>query len=91
MAEWDTIEGFKYPNGSIFDALNGAGIKWRLYNDRKDDDGSNAHNQGGSIAQVAAIKGIRLDMIHSLSKFAQDLAAAYPSQYTFIEPITEIF
>lgn len=79
LAEWDTIDGFKYPKGSIYDLLNAADIKWRLCSDRKD-------NPGGNIAQVAAIKGIRLDLVHSMATFASDLKAAYPSQYTFIEP-----
>src|SRR6185312_5827831 len=82
MAEWDTIDGFQYPNGSIYDALNNAGIKWRLYNDQK----GGPDSLGGSIAQVAALKGIRLDLVHSLAKFASDLKATYPYQYTFIEP-----
>ena len=86
LAEWDTIEGFSYPNGSIYDALNRAGIKWRLYNDNKDAESDKPENRGGSIAQVAAIRGIRLDLVKSLTDFASDLQAAYPYQYTFIEP-----
>jgi len=86
LAEWDTIEGFTYPNGSIYDALNRASIKWRLYNDNKDADNDKPENRGGSIAQVAALKGIRLDLVKSLKDFASDLQAAYPYKYTFIEP-----
>jgi phospholipase C len=86
MAEWDTIDGFEYPNGSIYDALNAAGIKWRLYNDRKGSGTAQSDNLGGSIAQVAALKGIRLDMIQSVATFASDLKKPYPYQYTFIEP-----
>jgi phospholipase C len=86
MAEWDTIEGFSYPKGSIYDALNGAGIKWRLYNDNKDAESESPENRGGSIAQVASIKGIRLDLVKSLVDFASDLQGSYPYRYTFIEP-----
>jgi phospholipase C len=37
MAGWETPGfGFTYPHGSVFDALSGAGLTWRIYNDDTD-------------------------------------------------------
>ena len=30
---WETFDGFRYANGSIFDALHASGHRWRRYND----------------------------------------------------------
>jgi phospholipase C len=85
MAEWDTIDGFAYPHGSIYDALAKNGLQWRLYNDRNDVS-ADPQDRLGEIAQVAALKGIHLTDVKSLAQFASDLQAGYPYQYTFIEP-----
>jgi len=88
MIEWETVDGFTYPNGSIFDALNKAGIPWRIYNDDhniySDDPGNGSI--AGAISLVSSIKGINLWNVHSLSGFAADLQNPYPHKYTFIEP-----
>ncbi len=80
MAEWETVDGFRYPNGSIFDALNARKIPWRLYHDT---DGPIE----GAISLVSALHGIELSSVHELSRLASDVqSGTYPYQYTFIEP-----
>lgn len=88
ITEWETVSGFTYPNGSIFDALNNAGIQWRIYNDNQDqfsDDPQNG-SVAGAIPQVSSLKNVTLLDINSLSHFASDLQSPYPYKYTFIEP-----
>jgi phospholipase C len=80
ITEWETIDGFRYPNGSIFDAMNAKDITWRLYHDT-------SGPIEGSISQVSAIHNIELWDVHELSTFESDVQAnSYPYQYTFIEP-----
>lgn len=80
IAEWESVDGFRYPNGSIFDAMNAKGITWRLYHD------TNGPVEG-SVSQVSSIHNIELWDVHELSTFKSDIqSAAYPYQYTFIEP-----
>ncbi|MBV9174336.1 MAG: phosphoesterase [Chloroflexi bacterium] len=92
---WETFEGFRYTNGSIFELLHASGHRWRLYNDnhnRYSDDPSGPEF-GGWISQVASLKGISQLDIRSMDDFASDLQAmtpdglpAYTEVYTFIEP-----
>jgi phospholipase C len=83
--EWETLHGFKFRNGTIFDLLEKqvtvpAGNKpWRLYRGRK-------APLIGSIPCVAALKGIHLWDTHPYENFKADLGADYPYAYTFIEP-----
>ena len=80
MVEWETVSGFAYPRGSIFDALNAHRIKWKIY---VDESGPVA----GGIPQVAAIKGIFWHVnTDDFANFANDLQGPYPYGYTFIEP-----
>lgn len=82
MAGWETVDGFQYRNGSIYDALNNAKIPWRIYYD-------DTLNNAGSIPQVASLKGISLaDVIDvkGIGSMQSDLGSAYPYRYTFIEP-----
>lgn len=79
---WESVHGFEYRSGSIFDALDQANIPWRIYHDTS---GTTA----GSIPQVTALKGISLAdplAVKSLDAFAGDVASGYPYRYTFIEP-----
>jgi phospholipase C len=75
IAEWDTVDGFSFPNGTIFDRMNGANVKWKLY-------------AGDDFPMVGALKGINLVTdISDYSDFASDVGQAdYPASYTFIEP-----
>lgn len=88
MIEWESVDGFTYPRGSIYDAMKNANIGFRLYNDNHNifsDDPQNG-SVFGAIPQVASLKGIQLTSVHSISNFAADLANNYTAQYTFIEP-----
>ncbi|MFM5948130.1 MAG: alkaline phosphatase family protein [Novosphingobium sp.] len=79
---WESVHGFAYRDGSIFDALDAASIPWRIYHDTS---GTTA----GSIPQVTALKGITLAdplAVKSLDAFASDIGSGYPYRYTFIEP-----
>ncbi|MFZ2726903.1 MAG: alkaline phosphatase family protein [Methylococcaceae bacterium] len=86
--EWFSIDGFEYPNGSIYDALNTAGRPWRLYHDKtglfsdNQEDGSKL----GGIAFVSTIKGIHSLSLKDVLHLPEDLKGDYPYFYTFIEP-----
>jgi phospholipase C len=78
IAEWEGISGFPFPNGTIFDRLNSASIRRRLY-------------AGDDFPMVAAIKGIHLSDIRHYSLFAGDLQqAGYADKYIFIEPSYDV-
>jgi phospholipase C len=80
MAEtlaWETIKGFTYPRGSIFDALGKS--NYRLYQDQ-------TGPLQGRIPIVASIKGINFFDVDNLDHFESDLANGYSTRYTFIEP-----
>ena len=91
---WESIHGFRFSNGSIFEALRNAGHEWRLYNDDKNQfsDDASGPEFGGWISQVASLHGISQLDLHSIDHFAADLnktAAGVPTYtypYTFIEP-----
>jgi phospholipase C len=71
---WETLNGFPFDNGTIFDSMNRANVKWRLY-------------AGDDFPMVAALKGIQLTLIHHYRDLIQDVAHPdYPVSYTFIEP-----
>lgn len=79
-AIWETIDGFKFQNGSIFDAARGflfwkKKLKWRIY-------------AGNKIFTLAhALKGIHIWDIDRYSRFAKDVSGPkYPAQFTWIEP-----
>jgi phospholipase C len=78
ILEWETLNGFRFANGSIFDALELKGIKRCLY-------------AGDDFPMVAALKGIQLGDIRQFSDFAGDLAeSSFPFSYVFIEPSYDI-
>ena len=77
LLEWESVEGFTYPNGSIFDVL-GKG-RCRLYQDE-------TGPALGRVPQVSSLKGISFFDVHDLVDFAADLNGDYPYAYTFIEP-----
>jgi phospholipase C len=72
---WNSVKGFSFPNGTIFDRMNANGLKWRLY-------------KGDDFPMVGALKGINsLTDINDYEHFASDVARSdYPAAYTFIEP-----
>lgn len=82
IAKWETVSGFTYRAGSIFDALDAENIPWRVYHDTNG-------TVAGAIPQVTALKGITLAdplAVKSLDAFASDIGSGYPYRYTFIEP-----
>lgn len=94
-APWETLRGFQYHNGSIYDRLREHHHHWRFYQDKANafSDNPSPPEQGGWISQVAAIKGVSLLDIRSLTKFRQDInevrngVPVYRDiPYTFIEP-----
>lgn len=77
---WETIDGFRFQNGSIFDAGRRflfwkKKLKWRIYS-------------GNKIFTLAhALKGIHIWNIDRYSRFAKDVSDPnYPAQFTWIEP-----
>jgi len=70
---WETLDGFQFAHGTIFDELQRKNVTRRLY-------------AGDDFPMVAALKGIALSDIRPYGDFAQDLQASYPYSYTFIEP-----
>ncbi len=80
MLEWELLEGFTYPHGSIYDAMSSRNVGYRLYHD---DNGP----LEGRVSQVSSLHGIELWDVNDLSGFAADLnSGSYPYAYTFIEP-----
>ena len=81
IAKWETVEGFNYANGSIYDALRNIGVSYRIYTDM-------TGPPVGWVPQVAAIKGIKFEI--NTSRYSDFDSAVkdptYPGGYTFIEP-----
>jgi phospholipase C len=78
IVDWETIGGFQFRGGDIFDELKKNGISWRLY-------------AGDDFPMVAALKGISLLDIRHYSNFSNDLAQpTYPYGYLFIEPSYDV-
>ncbi|MGB8725615.1 MAG: alkaline phosphatase family protein [Terriglobales bacterium] len=78
IVEWETIGGFQFKAGSIFDALKKKGVSRRLY-------------AGDDFPMVAALKGISLFDIRHYSNFASDLGQpTYPYSYVFLEPSYDV-
>jgi len=77
IALWETLSGFRYPNGSVYDRLGNG--NWRLYQDK-------SGPISGQIPQVGALHRINGGDVKDLDRFAADLAGGYTYAYTFIEP-----
>jgi phospholipase C len=73
ISEWETIHGFSFPNGTIFDRLKNKQLPYRLY--------------GPRFPITGGLKGISPFEIRPYARLATDLAdPAYPAVYTVIEP-----
>jgi phospholipase C len=72
--------GIAFEHGTIFDRLDEAGVKWRIYGD-------------DSFPNVALLKGIsRTFDIDEFEDFREDVASSsYNAAYTFIEPSYDPF
>lgn len=82
IIDWETIHGFKFENGHLFDLVNNnTTFGSRIYR------GDNGPSVGG-IPIATALKGINIvDDTIPYSQFASDLSSAtYPWPFTFIEP-----
>jgi phospholipase C len=78
IVRWETVGGFQFKAGSIFDALKKKGVSHRLY-------------AGDDFPMVAALKGISLFDIHHYSELGADLSqGAFPYGYIFIEPSYDV-
>lgn len=76
LLTWEGLDGFSYPNGSIFDALRTkfGSDAWRIY-------------AGSHFPLVCALKGINTFDVRSVDDLAADLqSGAYPYRLTWIEP-----
>jgi phospholipase C len=72
MIRWESVDGFRFQNGSIFDQQNLS--FWRIY-------------AGGDLSITQALKGITVFDITSYASFANDVSLpSYPYQFTYIEP-----
>ncbi len=89
IALWESIDGFTYPNGSIFDALKQANLPYKIYCDweNKYTNIPEKSSHFGKIPQVSSLKGISISETTDMQYFSADLnSCPYDSVYTFIEP-----
>ncbi|MEA2898192.1 MAG: phospholipase [Bradyrhizobium sp.] len=75
IVTWETIAGFQFPRGSIFDALGQRyATGWRIY-------------AGDNFPMATALKGIHHANVTNFRSFATDVGNQdYPWLYTWIEP-----
>ncbi|MGH8765974.1 MAG: alkaline phosphatase family protein, partial [Burkholderiales bacterium] len=78
----DSIGGYDFPAGTIYDRLAAKSLGWRVYH--------------GDTPQIMGIKSIRRHYLNpsrfrSLDKFQRDAAAGDLPEYTFIEPVYDAF
>ncbi|MEA2441689.1 MAG: phospholipase [Thermoleophilaceae bacterium] len=74
LIEWETVKGFSFPNGTVFDRLKHAGRSWKIY-------------AGDWTPGVAALKGIGFWDWSWYTDFADDVGSGdYDVDYTWIEP-----
>lgn len=72
------LDGYEFENGTIYDALDGKDLEWRVYH-------------GDDFPVVGALAGMDLATMatnfHGLDDFASDLKdSSFDSAYVFIEP-----
>jgi phospholipase C len=81
ILEWETVNGFSFPHGSIFDLVNNnTTFGCRIYR-------GDVGNVAGSIPIASALKNIQITDTFKFSNFQQDISqASYPWPLTFIEP-----
>jgi len=80
MSTTETVDGYSFKNGTIFDALKNNGQLFRIV---MDENGP----MGGSVPQVTSLQGLHWPTaVDSLETFGKALQGYYPATYTFIEP-----
>lgn len=77
ILKWESVDGFEYPGGSIYDRLGPD--NFRLFQDK-------SGPLSGRIPQVAALKGISFFDVHRLRHLERELEHGVAARYTFIEP-----
>lgn len=76
----DPLGGFEFENGSIFNHLEKAGVKYRIY----------ACDEFPNVAELSGVS--RTFDIDDFDDFAEDVASeSYDAAYTFIEPSYDVF
>jgi phospholipase C len=74
ILKWETVDGFRLENGTIFDALSKNQLKYHMYS-------------GDEFPMVAALKGVTLFDVHRIDTLVSDLKKGpFPYSYVFIEP-----
>jgi phospholipase C len=74
IVEWETLDGFAFPRGSLLQALAAKGKSYHVYS-------------GDEFPMVAALKGVTLLDVHRVDDLVTDLkASSFPYSYVFIEP-----
>jgi len=80
LVKWETVQGFTFEHGSLFDALTANQHTWRIY---RGDRGP----VSGSLPSAGALKNVQLALdVRGYSRFANDLQGNYPYEFTWIEP-----
>ena len=80
-AWWETVDGFDFPKGTIYDRLDGADLRYRFY-------------AGDDLPVVAGLAGVSLWDIHDFDEhFAEDMKDSdYADlRYIHLEPSYDVF
>lgn len=88
LIAWSTA-GFEYPNGSIFQTIENAGLQYKLYNDRNDSFAAPQSSKPvtGKFPIVALLDEIPITDVDNFEQFQEDIAQEdYPYAFTWIEP-----
>jgi phospholipase C len=74
ILEWEILDGFAFPHGTVFQALAKNGKSYHFYS-------------GDEFPMVAALKGVTLFDVHRIDDLVKDLKKSpFPYSYVFIEP-----
>jgi phospholipase C len=79
IVTWETVAGFSFEHGTLFDALTRAGKPWVIYR-------GDVGPLSGAIPIAGGLKGVTVANFANYSNFAADLGGHYPYAFTLIEP-----
>jgi len=86
ISSWQ-FDGVDYPNGSILDRMDDAGIKYRVYNDSLDWFASDpSYTTEGTLTIISALSGVTAADVLDVLRMQEDVKKNYPYRFTFIEP-----
>ena len=78
ILEWELVDGFSFPNGTIFDQLKSKGISYHFYS-------------GDEFPMASALKGVTLDDVQRIPDLLAALKKdSFPYSYVFIEPSYDV-